>query len=158
MYTEIEEHQITTETVESIGQFAILWGMFEEKYFDRCCTSAKLKKLQVIKYTEPLIHMTNCIKDALLSLYLSPEETLKRLCIRNNEKDLIEIILSIFDDDACAESKIYASICICFRIRNNSFHGEKVFWTLNNQREIIDSCSSFLNCLLREDEVFQVLA
>jgi len=49
------------------------------------------------------------------------------------------------DSDDSVNDKNFSSLCICYRIRNNLFHGRKNILILENQREIFTITN---NCLL----------
>ena len=149
MYNAIDSYCIDDETITIIGRFAILWGMVEEKYFDRCCNSTKLKNMIVSNNTDNLTAYAHAIKETLIALYRDPNDIEERLCMRGNDyKSFSEHVKRFLTRRSVAEESTYAAVCICFRIRNNLFHGEKAFWLLHQQKAIINACSAFLNELM----------
>lgn len=153
MRSVIEDHYISNDTVESVGEFAILWGMVEDKYFKRNCSAANLSKMVVVNNCDDLIISAKEIKATLFSEYDSVDEIISYMCFRKIDNSLKkQVIRFLSEDELDAEIKIFAAVCICFRIRNNMFHGEKCFYLLNQQRKFFNACSGFLNELvLRED-------
>ena len=153
MYDAIDSHFIDSETISSIGQFAILWGMVEEEYFEKCCNTTKLKNMVVSNNTDDLASYARAIKEALMALYRDPNDIEERLCMRGNDyKSFAERVNRFLKCQRTTEKEsVYAAVCICFRIRNNLFHGEKAFWLLYQQKPIIDACSDFLNELMVVD-------
>lgn len=156
MRQSIEDHYIQNDTVFSIGEFSILWGMFEEKYFEMNCKREKIMRLKVNLVNETLINLAKEIKDELLIHYTNPEKAIKHLRVCKKDKLFYNIICSFLENREMNDNDIIlASICICYRVRNNMFHGEKSFFLLNGQKGIIDSCSAFLNDLLEVEEILE---
>lgn len=152
MFEKINHYGIQTETIASIGQFAVLWGMVEEAFFEKCCITKKLGRLVVVKSTDAIAEYAESIKNNLISYYSGNEDIYDRLNLRSNDGYFSEKVRLFLQNDAISvEDKTSAAVCICFRIRNNMFHGEKVFWLLDRQKPLIDSCSCFLNELLMEN-------
>ena len=159
MYKAIENYYIQDETITSIGQFAVLWGMVEEKFFDKCCTSPKLARMKVLNISEEMISFADSIKKSLLERYkFAPSKELEEfLCLRVTDKTFSQKVrLFLGENEIDSESKIFSAVCVCFRIRNNLFHGEKIFWLLNHQKDILDSCAAFLDALLSNKDALQM--
>jgi hypothetical protein len=159
MYKAIENYYIQDETITSIGQFAVLWGMVEEKFFDKCCTSPKLARMIVLNVSEEMILLADSIKKSLLAHYNSVEnrEMEEFLCLRGKDKSFSEKVrLFLGENEIDSESKVFSAVCVCFRIRNNLFHGEKIFWLLNAQKDILDSCAAFMDALLSNKAALQI--
>lgn len=157
MYRMISDHYIKMETVSTIGQFAILWGMIEAKFFGKGCSSSKLGSLVVVETSDSITANADNLKTSLLARYDSVEEIMreKYLCLRESDRVFSERLERFLREDTLdAKEKTYAAICLCFRIRNNMFHGEKVFWTLNQQVELFRACCGFMNALLLDGILF----
>ena len=156
MLKAIEDHCINNNTVDAIGQFAIVWGLVEERYFNMCCNARKLYNTKVVYTNKELSLAADQLKHSLLEHYVTIEKIREHLNLRKNDKYFEQIMPFLSLDNAEEDEKIYSALCLCFRIRNNLFHGEKVFYLLNQQKTIIDSASAFLNELLIEETVFRV--
>ena len=151
MFEQINHYGIQTETIASIGQFAVLWGMVEEKYFDKCCTAPKLKKTTVVNNTKSIVSFAEDIKKEMVTFF-GPREITNRLRPREKEIVLVKNVSQFLENDEITDDdKTLAAVYICYRVRNNMFHGEKAFWLLDQQKTLIDSCSRFLNELLLEN-------
>ncbi len=158
MYNAIESHCIDNDTITSIGQFAVLWGMLEQEYFDKGCTNKKLQSMSIASFNADMVARATEIKNNLVSYYGSVDTVAEKLCIRNGDKKAFyDKVIQLLEDRSIDEKdRIHAAVCLCFRIRNNLFHGEKTFWVLNQQKGIIDSCSGFLNALLAGKDAIRI--
>ena len=158
MYKILEDYLIKNSTIETIGEFAILWAMIEEKYFDKCCTNKKLDKVTIVNNNVDLDNCVDRMKKSLMLYYSSSDEVINRLCLRKGDRYFLSHIKDLLEKDDCEmRDKFFGALCICFRIRNNLLHGEKVFWLLNQQRDLLDSCCAFLNELLSEDHSIRIV-
>lgn len=159
MYQKIKNYYIKEETVLTIGQFAVLWGMIEEKYYNKCCTAAKLSNTVICAPSWQLVLYADEIKRELFAINPSKDSSQfrRKLCIRRPDQGFWPQIERFLMNDAVNENeKIFAALCICFRIRNNMFHGEKIFWLINDQKDLLDSCARFMNELLMGEDVILV--
>ena len=147
----IENYCIQNETITAIGQFAVLWGMVEEQYFDKFCKEQKIERIEIVKVSDSTVALAKGIKTALISHYgvQNTNSIYEYLRLRKTVSVASKIVRQFIECEGCPEKEmVRAALFICFRIRNNMFHGEKVFWCLNEQKELIDACSGFLNALL----------
>ena len=157
MYKAIEKYYINDDTVFAIGHFAILWGMVEAKYFKKECNVKRLRSMEIVFDSDELTRYAESLRDTLKEYYQSIEDIKRFLCMRDKEKELSDTVTPFLTDtELDSKGMVYAALYICFRIRSNAFHGEKVFWLLDQQRIIFKSCADFLNRLLMEDGIVQI--
>lgn len=153
MLDNIEKFFIENETVSVIGEFSIVWAMMEEKYFDKDCNAGKLNRTTVLQANVTLADHAKKIKESLKLYYSSYDDShiLKLLNFRRKDSFNLRVQYFLMTDLQNLDENVFCALCICFRIRNNLFHGEKVFYMLNNQRSLIADCSAFLNELLNSE-------
>ena len=79
------------------------------------------------------------------------------MCFRKNDNSYKSHVVSFLsENESDADIKTFAAVCICFRIRNNMFHGEKCFSLLNQQRKFFDACSGFLDELVLREDILEI--
>lgn len=159
MLNAIDNHCIQNETITAIGQFAVFWGMVEEQYFDKFCKEQKIERMKIVKASDGTVALAVRIKTALISHYGAQNinSIYEYLRLRNTVSVASKIVRQFIECEGSSDKDVVrAALFICYRIRNNMFHGEKVFWRLNEQKELIDACSEFLNALLLGDVTLQI--
>lgn len=125
-------------TIKEIGRFAVLWAGFEAGYFDKRFLLNKMSDLDKFYDAIQRIKEKTGIENILSNFNAMLQR--RRHTLRMNtskyisglrlSKFLIELfgnIITRFMEGVLDNlgEQIIAAVVICFRIRNNMFHGEK---------------------------------
>ena len=129
---------ISLETFTTIGDFLMLWSLFESKHFINPRNPAKTNcnERSIASWVKTQNQINNNI-DAAYSYFKArytntTDGNVKydSLGVNNGYKTRV---LQILTEDACAQGKFLAVFIILYQLRNNLFHGVKdvAEWNLN---------------------------
>jgi len=120
------------EAISKIGEFSVLWAAFECGYFDKDFRTNKIStavsQIKTINNIDIIINnFKDDIKNRRIALRLNINDYVKSLRLRPNEaRTYLDLVQNFIDNKSNnLDDKIMAAIIICYRIRNNMFHGEK---------------------------------
>ena len=140
-------HKINRDRITNILDFALLWNLFELKFFDKYFTITRIDS-----FIEN--HSNNINPDILEKTYNYFKEryfenwnfsnNFNNLCNDEKSKDFI------FNSFTNNKNKIKTVILIIARLRNNLFHGEKDVRNLEAQEENFWIANKFLMELLKD--------
>lgn len=147
---------VTDDTCVIIGEFAIAWGFFEYKYFDKVYKIEKLSKIEIVNLNEEIKKTVVGVKKSLLDF--SEQNYGSNFCwadkLRVKKESNREIVNQFLaDTETIDNEQVKNCIFVCSRIRNNLFHGEKDIAMLNEQKQIIESVKEFLKILIEVDAI-----
>lgn len=138
-------HNINRDRITNILDFALLWNLFELKFFNKYFKITKIDWF-IRKYT------WNISPDILDETYNYFQEryfenwnfsnNFNNLC---NDEESQDFIFNSFTNN---ENKIKTIILIIARLRNNLFHWEKDVWNIEAQEENFWIANKFLMDLL----------
>lgn len=149
---------IKNDTIIEIGCFAVLWGRVEYCFFENFYKDQKLdgiaaelqnkmdwaewydKIIETVQNWDP--HVNN------IDIFIS------RLRPNASFKNKLKLILD--NRNPNNEEKIWVSLYVCSRIRNNMFHGEKDEWKLNKQKDLFATINDFLSELLNINQCYHI--
>lgn len=143
----------TPETIEIVGEFSILYGIFECKFFRRPCGSKPSEVKVEVRFNSNYKKITDCITagDANAAYqhfrkrYLLDEEKgLSRFESLDLSGGLKNSIRKLIESAKSDSEKRYAVIIIMNALRNNLFHGVKGTDSFNENRENFVVLNSFL--------------
>jgi len=138
MYNIIENYCIENDTISQLGAFSIIWGIAEEEHFGKFCTREKIEAMDFEHYID-LYEKAIYVKEAYLAYCTS--QPLKEL---RAEREWWLKISDWFEKNTCDKQFIQTAFYVCFRIRNNLFHGEKAYFALNRQKDLFIAINEFL--------------
>jgi len=146
----IEYWMLENETILEIGKFSILWGCFEWKYFDNNCNKNKIDNYakKINNENAELLVLCYNIINKLRSLYNHDSNTIIERLHSGIMSSEIEKCLKTDCSDKL--SIIQGTLYICYRVRNNMFHGEKCEFFLNEQKDLFKKINFLLNQLLTQ--------
>ena len=147
----INDRELNIETVLEIGKFTILWNIFEKEKCRNNCNGDELAKLICRKSTNQnwqnlaiaLVRRRDLYRENTIS-YINDGLSLGR-----GLKEIEKICIKDFINSNGQTSLIGGLIAI-HRIRNNMFHGLKIWTDLDNQIELFKSLNEFLTYAIRE--------
>ena len=142
-----ENWGLENDTIFETGKFSVLWGCFEWKYFNNNCNKEKIDQaMQTININQNLISSCGEIINELKVLYNNDTKVIiERLRCNKMTK---EINKCLNNKDIDNLSLLQGALYICYRIRNNMFHGEKCEFFLDRQRNLFININIFLTELL----------
>ena len=140
-------YEVENETIKSIGEFSVVWAVFENDIFDRGCSARaimrKISHNEMSPEDNELLCLCACFRNELIQFAGGDEsKVIHCLKFRSSEHDASDAVSDWIERDRCT---YVAPIAAAYRIRCNMFHGEKMAWTLNKQRELFDITSQVLN-------------
>lgn len=138
-------------------KFALLWMYFEGKACEAEANPKKLREFAKDLYARKLDALQNRL-DGPLEYFKSrygdvqsdPKKFMKRLGKpgRINAKDQDAIISALSKTSIDEVDKAIGLLLICYRIRNNLFHGSKEIHALQQQEDLFDQVGCILTVLL----------
>lgn len=143
----------TPETIEIIGEFSILYGIFECSFFSRSCGSKsdKLKHTVEFNTNEKKILDGITVGDANASYHhfrrrylLDEEKGPSRFESLDISSGIENRIRNLLQNAELETEKRYVVIIIMNALRNNLFHGIKGTDSFNENRESFVVLNSFL--------------
>lgn len=152
---------LINENFEFISEFTFLWSMLESK-IKKNDDSVNLKRIESIinslefkknressrkfQSIPEFVHIEKTNDDIILSF---PNIPFKVSLFPTERKSDIEWFKKHFEQLEIVEkenSKIILLMCfICYRLRNNLFHGNKKFDELHQQKELFNLINNFLS-------------
>lgn len=145
IYSKIKDYFIEEETVTELGSFAILWGMMEEELFGKFCTKAGIELKDFSGYLD-LFEQAEAFRYEYLKYcddYPSYNNKTPLERLRVDKEWVMRVDEWLVKGERNADF-VKTAFYACFRIRNNLFHGEKVFYSLNSQRPMFMKINEFL--------------
>jgi hypothetical protein len=155
--TRVDSNALPGSAFEAAMKFAFLWMYFEGQACEAEANSKRLREFAMDLYAHKL--------DALKGKLDGPLEFFKSRYAENSQDsqpfllrlggpkrikaaDADAIILSISAAPIDEVDKAVGLLLICFRIRNNLFHGSKQLNTLQQQEELFAEAGYVLTALL----------
>jgi hypothetical protein len=142
------------DTIKVLGEFLVLWSLYEAKFFDTRYSNTSLKE----KIDSGII----CLNDLEMPLsylkirYLSnsrtTNETFEKLQLRGN--DYPGEVRQALEGGGTPHEVTFAILVIVYRLRNNLFHGIKQTAMFNMQKENFQMASAILTDILWSREFF----
>ena len=157
---------VDQETKELIADFAILWNCFEKKFFNKYCSSRKIKDAIVKKMSSSDELFERLKEECNKEFYL--QKMNKEYKKQDEIDDLTNKMIYIFVSKGnnltleIDEENIKYNISkdntkflieIVYRIRCNLFHGPKEIVDLNSQKKLFEIANEFLCDFLENGEV-----
>ena len=147
------------ETIEAIGCFTITWNLFEHNYMKNKGSETAISELSFSPIDEEntivLNELIESFRRSLLDYYRFDQQV-------SDDHSIIEIfyhskitgrshVLQIKDFLNFENSDLKACLYAICRIRNNLLHGEKDIYSIDGQRNIINTASEILAFLNKEE-------
>lgn len=151
-------YHIDDSTVNAIGEFSIVWALFERDKCNQNCSPCKLRILsEKIIESEELKENCNFFREINQDLIIRKksritDETIQDLYFSqetNNQQELIDFLMRNAQD---WKSFLTGAMLLVYRIRNNMLHGLKDEYDLNKQKEIFIKGSKLLHSVLLTKE------
>jgi hypothetical protein len=149
------------EAFESAMKFALLWMYFEGQACGAEANSKRLREFATDLYARRLEALRRQLDRPLRffsarygDVANNPERFIRRLGEPERIKpaDQAAIINALSRENIDEVDKATGLLLICFRVRNNLFHGSKQVQTLAQQTELFENLSLILTTLLEARE------
>lgn len=153
----IKQNKISSEMIMELGRFSILWANFEWKYCETKCDETKI--IQFIKDYKNIYNENDELKffsknfiSALKKYFINKSLSINKETIKNQlyskgyqpQQEVMDVLTkneNIIDEKTLFEG----TFLICYRLRNNMFHGLKDLSEINNQLELFQKVNQLLN-------------
>lgn len=142
--------------LEMVGNFLILWSLFESRCFNR--TDNKTSIENVIEKVEKSFddNILNEVFDYMKERYADAEK-FSRLQFKDGSgnKEMKEHCEKVFSgEESSKEDKLKAVLYVIYRYRNNLFHGSKQIPNLQQQKNNFNtSYKVLIECIEKYEEV-----
>jgi len=147
---------ITSNTIETIGSFTILWAIFERNCCQNNCTEAKLSKLAKLllkemteEHRKEVFDLGKQFREALgtflqLTSELTESEIARRMYTNplKCKPELVNFLKG--DTQKMGKPFLTGLIYAVYRIRNNLLHGQKDEYQLNEQNTFFEYANQLL--------------
>lgn len=164
---EINNYSYNKETILEIGKFAVMWNFFEYDKFNKECEVSKIKDyVAKLNITEELVAKCYDLRDKLRD-YLMWHEIVdvktiwkkfytKKKKVKNNDgswqliKPINDYVFEYLNNIPLKNIQLLEGcLYVCLRLRNNLFHGVKLYYSLDDQIEIFKALNNLLEEILK---------
>ena len=150
---------VLPETIEAIGRFTITWNLFEHNYLNNKGSEKALSELSFSPIDDETMTVLNELieyfRRSLLDYYRFDQQVFDdHLIIEkfyHSKMTRSSHVLQIKDFLNYENSDLKACLYAICRIRNNLLHGEKDIYSIDGQRNLINTASEILAFLNKEE-------
>lgn len=137
---------VSNETLLIVGRFTLLWATFEYRFYRCRCSERRIPEVNNFDLSDELLLECDYLKEYLYEHSNNIDEMLRGLRFYNQR--LKDMCISWLENNVFS---INAVIGIIYRIRCNSFHGEKIAYRIEGQSDLFEIASNILDLLLEEN-------